>query len=66
MQIKKEKIKNIDENELDNVVWRYLTFPKFISLLAYGALWFSKLNILQDKYEGTMPAMTLIGLFNAI
>jgi len=56
MQIKKENIKNIDENELDNVVWRYLTFPKFISLLVYGALWFPKLKILQDQYEGSLPA----------
>ncbi len=58
MQIKKEKIRNIDENELDDVVWRYLTFPKFISLLTYGALWFPKLNILQDQFEGTMPIPT--------
>ncbi|MGA2915294.1 MAG: DUF2971 domain-containing protein [Sedimentisphaerales bacterium] len=56
MQIKKENIKNIDENELDNVVWRYLTFPKFISLLVYGALWFPKLNILQDQFEGYIPS----------
>lgn len=55
MQIKKENIKNIPENELDGTVWRYLTFSKFISLLAYGSLWFPKLNILQDQYEGTLP-----------
>ncbi len=55
MQIKKENIKNIFANELDSTVWRYLTFSKFISLLVYGALWFTKLNILQDQFEGTLP-----------
>jgi len=52
------KIKNISESDLDNTVWRYLTFAKFISLVTYQALWFSKLNILQDKFEGTLPAPT--------
>lgn len=46
---------NITENELDSVVWRYLTFPKFIHLLSYGALWFCRLQYLIDKYEGRMP-----------
>lgn len=58
MQIKKENIKNIKDDELDNSVWRYLTFSKFISLLAYGALWFPKLNILQDQFEGALPIQT--------
>jgi hypothetical protein len=49
--------KNIDQSDLDQTVWRYLTFPKYISLLTYGALWFSKLNILVDKYEGCMPKL---------
>jgi hypothetical protein len=50
-----QNYKNIDQADLDRTVWRYLTFPKYISLLTYGALWFSKLNILTDKYEGSMP-----------
>lgn len=58
MQIKKENIKDIEDNELDNSVWRYLTFSKFISFLAYGALWFPKLNILQDQFEGVLPTQT--------
>lgn len=58
MQIKKTNFKNISENELDEIVWRYITFPKFISLLTYGSLWFSKLYILQDQYEGMLPTAT--------
>jgi hypothetical protein len=50
-----ENYKNLEQSELDCTVWRYLTFPKYISLLTYGALWFSKLNILTDEFEGAMP-----------
>jgi hypothetical protein len=51
------KYKNLQDADLDKIVWRYLTFAKYISLLAYGAIWFSKLNILIDKDEGAMPAI---------
>ena len=47
--------KNLAEDELNLAVCRYLTFPKFINMLAYSAIWFSKLNILQDQFEGMMP-----------
>ncbi len=58
MNINKINIRNMAESELDEPVWRYLTFSKFASLLTYGALWFPKLNILQDQFEGmlTKPA----------
>ena len=49
--------KHLADADLDLTVWRYLTFPKFASLLTYRALWFSKLKILQDKYEGGIPLM---------
>jgi hypothetical protein len=52
-----QNYKNIDESDLDKMVWRYLTFPKYISLLTYGAFWFSRLNILADQYEGAMPRL---------
>lgn len=49
---------NLDKSELDLCAWRYLTFSKFISLITYRALWFPKLNILRDQYEGSLPART--------
>jgi hypothetical protein len=58
-----QNYKNISQADLDKTVWRYLTFPKYISLLTYGALWFSKLNILTDKYEGSMPRMADMEMF---
>jgi len=35
-----------------------MPLSKFISLLTFEARWFSKLNILQDQYEGKMPVPT--------
>lgn len=35
-----------------------MPFSKFISLITYQALWFAKLNILQDEYEGMIPSTT--------
>ena len=39
-------------------IWRYFTFPKFVSLLVTRALWFSKLSILTDPLEGMTPELT--------
>lgn len=50
------KLRNLQSEDLDRTVWRYMPFAKFISLITYQALWFSKLNILQDTYEGMLPA----------
>ncbi|MFQ5772240.1 MAG: hypothetical protein ACE5HX_17020 [bacterium] len=52
--------KNLTEDELDLAVCRYLTFPKFMNMLAYSAIWFSKLNILQDQFEGLMPTQAKV------
>lgn len=49
---------NLDESEMELKVCKYLTFPKFINLLSFSAIWFSKLRILQDEYEGKTPSIT--------
>jgi hypothetical protein len=36
-------------------LWRYLDFTKFVSLLDLKSLFFSRLDKLQDKYEGVEP-----------
>ena len=53
------KLRGFSHGDLERVVWRYMPFTKFVSLLTYQALWFSKLNILQDQYEGRIPARVL-------
>jgi hypothetical protein len=55
--------KNLSEDKLNLVVCRYLTLPKFINMLAYSAIWFSKLNILQDQFEGMIPKQTKKNMF---
>lgn len=50
------KLRNLQSADLEKTVWRYMPFAKFISLISYRALWFSKLNILHDTYEGMLPA----------
>ncbi len=39
----------------DQVIWRYLDFPKFTSLLYDESLWFSRVDYLTDMYEGELP-----------
>ena len=53
-----KSFKNINEDEFDLTVCRYLTLAKFINMLSYSAIWFPKLNILQDEFEGKMPIAT--------
>jgi hypothetical protein len=51
-------LRDITEEDMSLTVWRYMPFSKFLSLIVYQALWFSKLNILQDQFEGMMPLTT--------
>lgn len=37
----------------DTVLWRYMDFPKFVSLLKESALWFSRADLLGDPLEGS-------------
>lgn len=40
------------------VIWRYLTFEKFVSLIELRALWFAKLGLFEDAEEGMTPELT--------
>lgn len=55
-----DQFEQIRLGDLDShaTIWRYLTFPKFVSLLETQALWFSKLSILKDPLEGMTPGPT--------
>ena len=37
----------------DSALWRYLDFPKYVSMLKEGALWFSRSDLLGDPLEGS-------------
>src|SRR5262245_26459388 len=38
-------------------IWRYLTFTKFVAMIATNSLYFSNIRVLQesDPFEGTVP-----------
>lgn len=38
---------------MDAVLWRYMDFPKFVSMLKERALWFSRADLLGDPLEGS-------------
>lgn len=40
----------------DNVeIWRYIDISKFLDMLINSTLFFTRIDILEDKYEGTTP-----------
>jgi hypothetical protein len=50
------QLRNFESEEQEHAVLiRYLTLEKFLSLLEFEAVWFSRLGALQDKFEGTLP-----------
>lgn len=42
--------------ELTDKIWRYLDFTKFVSLLESQSLHFSRLDSMEDPFEGSYPA----------
>jgi hypothetical protein len=43
---------------LDHELWRYMDFPKFVSMLQQKALWFTRLDQFPDPYEGRLTKPT--------
>lgn len=49
---------NYDEHEVfdtppaDTMLWRYMDFPKFVSILDKSALYFTRLDLMDDPFEG--------------
>jgi len=39
-------------------IWRYVTLPKLVLMLLDGALWFSRVDMLADFFEGSYSAVT--------
>lgn len=43
----------------DMVIWRYMSFAKYVSLLHEKALFFSRADLLRDKFEGSISRANL-------
>jgi hypothetical protein len=48
----------IGELDPQTVIWRYLTYEKFVALIRLSAVWFAKLGIFMDAEEGMTPELT--------
>ena len=46
----------------DTVMWRYMDFPKFMSLLESKSVFFLRGDLFVDKYEGTVPRRVIDNL----
>jgi hypothetical protein len=42
-------------DNMDGRIWRYMDFPRFVSMLDREALFFVKASKFRDLYEGTLP-----------
>lgn len=49
----------------DAVLWRYMDFTKFVSLLDKGALFFARADKLGDPFEGVWTTRTQEAFFNS-
>lgn len=49
---------NLKKKELDESIWRYLDFSKFVALLENKSLFFSKVDSFEDKFEGVHNAIS--------
>ncbi len=41
----------------DQVIWRYMDLPKFVTLVEGRALYFSRADLLGDSHEGALPEL---------
>ena len=54
-----ELYENISPPPLDAVLWRYMSFNHFVSLLENSALWFTRIDKFDDEHEGAIPLTSL-------
>ena len=53
---------NVDDKQ---IVWRYFDFPKFVHLLESSSLYFSRLDLLGDPFEGSVTTADLTALHDS-
>lgn len=49
-------IEKLDDNE---IIWRYMDFTAFVSMLDKSALHFSRVDMLDDPFEGSFPRVNV-------
>lgn len=58
-----EPFRHLDQPADDDLVWRYMDFTKFVDMLARRHLFFTRIDRLEDPYEGayTRPQVRTVG-----
>lgn len=46
---------HLDCPQDDTMVWRYMDLSQFLDVLIHKQIYFPNMNVLSDKYEGTIP-----------
>ncbi|GAB3494023.1 DUF2971 domain-containing protein [Spirosoma knui] len=49
---------NVGEKEMNETIWRYMDFTKFIHFLENSSIFFPKIDLFEDKYEGLHNALS--------
>jgi len=57
---------SLEMPESDTIIWRYLDFTKFVSLLDKSSLYFSRSDTLEDPFEGSYTKANLNNRKNKI
>jgi len=50
----------------DIIIWRYMDFWKFVSLLKEQALYFTRVDTLKDPFEGKLPQPNIERIINSL
>lgn len=54
-----EKMEQLEAPSADAVLWRYMSFTKFVSLLTENALFFARADKLGDPFEGSLSPINV-------
>ena len=54
-----KELKGTIQPKNKDTVWRYMSFEKFVNMLATGSLFFSRADKYDDKFEGYIPELIM-------
>lgn len=57
---------HLGEPPMEQVIWRFMSRWKFADLLRHQALWFSRLDQMEDEFEGHLPKANLRPSYEAL
>jgi hypothetical protein len=49
----------VSPRDREAIIWRYMDFTKFVSMLSREALYFCRADLLGDPFEGSVPKMNI-------